>query len=613
MREKIRALFFGKRLKDSELKEQKLNLLWGMPVFSSDTISTVSYAGEEILLVLIPVLGTAAYGRFVPIVAALIVLLALLVISYRHTISAYPQGGGAYVVALENLGEKPGLIAGSSLVIEYVLAVAVSVSAAAAAITSAFPAVKTYKTVIAILLIVLLSWLHLRGTRESAIVFGIPTYLFVFMMLLLVAVGFVNWYSGGRVALASPPVPDFQHGTVTLVMLRAFASGCTALAGIEAVSNGVTAFRAPAEKTAKNVLLVMAVIVGAMFFGTSVLIALYHVVPSPYETTISQLARSVFGFSSPMYYLTQFMMVLILCLAANTAFADLPHLMAMMAHDGYLPSRMVFRGSRLNYTNGILFILFSSSALTLAFGANQHTLMPLFASGIFISFFLNQLGMLRHWWRNRGGGWQYKAGINCVVLAATTVTLTVLIYTGFWGGAWVTLLGIALLTELMAVIHNHYERVREELSVHSVEEARELLNTTHTGKAILPARALNRSFIKAYNCAKDLGFSEIEIYYVGASEAEALLFREKIEALHLNCKFVYEITEYRNTEDCLIRHIESEDLEVASYEHLTVLIPNLVTANPLKQPLHNETSRILMQRLSRYHNVYIFQVPYLFE
>ena len=302
MLRRLRTIIFGRPLKDSELKQQKLGILWGVSTFSSDTISTVSYAGEEILLVLIPVLGAASYGKFVPIVAALVTLLALLVIDYRQMIDIYPRGGGAYTVAMDNLGERPGLIAGSSLVIEYVMAVAVSVSAAAAALVSAFPRTEPYKSLMALLVIVLLTWGHLRGTRESAVLFGIPTYLFVLTMLALVGVGFYQWVHGGYAPEPVPAVPEDQCTTAIYAVLRAFASGCTALAGIESVSNGVTAFREPATKTAKSILVVMALIVGTIFLGSSILVSFYRIVPNSSETTISQLARSVFGLNSTMYY-----------------------------------------------------------------------------------------------------------------------------------------------------------------------------------------------------------------------------------------------------------------------------------------------------------------------
>ena len=612
MKNRIRNFFFGKPLKDSELANERLSVFWGVPVFSSDTISTVTYAGEEILVVLIPLLGVATYRRFLWIVAALVALLLVLILGYRQTIAAYPQGGGGYTVALDNLGERPGVIAGASLVIEYVLIVAVSASAAAAAVVSVFPAAEPFKPWIAFLLIAFLSWLHLRGTHAAAVIVGIPTYVFVVTMLVLIAFGIARWDGISYVPIVVEP-DKFTRTELIWITLKAFASGCTALAGIEAVSNGVANFREPAQRTARGVLVVMGVIVAVVFLGISWMSSLYRIVPTNIDTVMSQLAARVFGRGSFLYYWVQLLTVVILSLAANTAFADLPHLMAMMAEDRYLPRRLIFRGSRLNYTNGILFLFLVSGVLTLVFEANQHKLLPLFASGIFISFFLNQLGMLRYWRRTRGRHWVLHSAVNAVALVATTVTLAVLVVTRFLSGAWVTLLGILLLTELMLGIHRHYINVRRDLTIPSLDEARSMLSSTKAGKAILPIRRLNRAFIKAYNCAEDMGFTEIELYYVGGNEQEALELRAQIEALGLNCTFVYDITEYRNTEDLLIRHIEAEERMQNHHEHLTVVIPSLVTQNPLKQTLHNETSRVLMQRLARHRYVYVFQVPYLLE
>ena len=612
MKDRIRNIFLGKPLKDSELVKERLSVFWGVPVFSSDTISTVTYAGEEILIVLIPILGIAAYRRFLWIVSALVLLLLFLVLGYRQTISAYPQGGGGYTVALDNLGERAGVIAGASLVIEYVLIVAVSASAAAAAVVAMFPVLEIAKPWIALLLILLVSWLHLRGTHAAAVIVGIPSYLFVCVMLVMIVLGIVRWNG------ISPFPTHAENNYLTdrellFLTLKAFASGCTALAGIEAVSNGVANFREPAQKTAKGVLTVMAIIVAVLLLGISLVSCLYRIVPNNLYTVMSQLAGNVFGQSSIMYYVVQILTVIILSLAANTAFADLPHLMAMMAEDRYLPRWLIFRGSRLNYSNGIFFLFTSSGLLTLVFQADQHMLLPLFASGIFISFFLNQLGMLRYWYRHRGKHWFWHSLVNACALAATTVTLVVLVVTRFLSGAWFTLLSIFLLTELMLTIRRHYDNVRRDLAVSSTEEARRMLRTTRAGKAILPIRQIDRAFLKAYNCATEMGFTEIELFYVGNSEAQAQKLQKQIDELELKCTFNCKITEYRNTEELLIRHIEAEERKQNHHHHLTVVIPSLVTRSPVKQALHNETSRVLMQRLARHRYVYVFQVPYLFD
>lgn len=608
MKEQIRTFFLGRRLEDSELAGEKLNVLWGIPVFASDAISSVSYAGEEILLVLIPALGAAAYGKFLPVVAAIIGLLAILVFCYRQTIEAYPAGGGAYIVANDNLGEKPGLVAGAALIIGYILTVAVSACAGAAAVTSAFPELLRFKSLIALALIILLTWGNLRGLRESAVMFGVPTYLFIFTMLALIATGLIRYLSGGYTPAEVQIVTQNTNETLLFVVLRAFASGCTALTGVEAVSNGVPNFRPPQQKHAKQVLLAMAGFVCIIFLGVSVLISLYRIVPNEHVTAVSQLAAAVFGGGSVMYYVVQVMTVVILTLAANTAYADLPLLMALMANDGYLPRRLIYRGSRLNYSNGIIFLFGAAAVLVLAFRGSQHLLLPLYASGVFISFLLSQLGMLKHWLDHRGRGWHYKAAINGFGTIVTSVVLVIIVWMKFTSGAWVTLLAIVGLVALMLAIKKHYAAVSADLHV---DDPAEILRAPRTGKAILPVQSINRSFLKALNCARDIGFSEIELYHVCADEESAKRLEAQLAALDVKASFVYDVTHFRDTEEVLMRHIEAENARLGEHEHLTVIMAKLVETNPWKRYLHNQTTHTLIRRMEKYRNVYVFQVPYL--
>lgn len=610
VKERLRSAFLGKRLKDSDLSGERFNVLWGIPVFASDAISSVSYAGEEILLVLIPVLGMAAYGYFLPVVAAIIGLLAILVLCYSQTIDAYPQGGGAYIVANENLGEKPGLIAGAALILGYILTVAVSSCAGAAAITSAFPVLFPFKALIAFLLICLLTWGNLRGMRESAVMFGIPTYLFILTMIALIVTGVVK-YSLGLYTPAEQVIVTENTGDLLLfVILRAFASGCTALTGVEAVSNGVPNFRDPAQKNAKKVLLAMAGFVCLVFLGVSVLICLYRIVPNQEATAISQLARTVFG-NSFMYYVVQIMTVVILTLAANTAFADLPLLMALMAKDGYLPRQLVSRGSRLNFSHGILLLMATAAILVFAFNGDQHLLLPLYASGVFISFLLSQLGMFIHWRRCKGRHWKVKAAINAFGTLITGVTLVIIAIMKFTSGAWVTLLCIALLVFLMLSIKRHYDHVAKDLHISGVEEAKALIRNVQPSKVILPVQSLSRSFIKTLDCAMGCGFSEIELYHVCAEEENALRLKKQIEELEINAVFVYEVTAYRNVNEVLLRHIQKEAEALREHQNLTVMMGALVVTNPLKMFLHNQTTQRLTRKMERYKNVSVFTVPYL--
>lgn len=619
VKERLRTIFLGKRLEDAALASEKFNVLWGIPVFASDAISSVSYAGEEILLVLIPVLGMASFGTFLPIVAAIIALLGILVFCYRQTIDAYPQGGGAYIVASDNLGENAGLVAGAALIIGYILTVAVSACAGAAAVTSAFPALHPWKAVIALVLIALLTWGNLRGMRESAVMFGVPTYLFIGTMLLLIVVGIVRYASGSYTPAETQLVVSNAQDTLLFVILRAFASGCTALTGVEAVSNGVPNFREPAQKNAKTVLYAMAGFVCIVFFGVSLLINMYHIVPNEQATAVSQLAEAVFGSGSVLYYLVQVMTVVILTLAANTAFAGLPLLMALMAQDGYLPRRLIYRGSRLNYSNGILFLFVAAAILVVAFNGDQHLLLPLYASGVFLSFLLSQLGMVLHWVRRKGPGWKTKAGVNGFGTLVTALTLVIIVIMKFLSGAWVTLLTIVLLVLLMRSIKKHYAAVSADLTIPSVEVARSLLlggdepsaSPAPRGKVILPVQTLNRSFIKVLNCANDFEGAEIEYYHVASDEESAKKLKAQFEALGVRGTFVYEITHFRNTDEVLLRHIEAEHAALPPHGHLTVMMASLIVRTRWAKPLHNQTTQALIRRMEQYRNVYVFQVPYL--
>ena len=611
MNEKLRTALLGQRLKDSDISEEKFSVLWGIPIFASDAISSVSYAGEEILLVLIPVLGMVSYRYFLPVVAAIIGLLAILIFCYRQTIEAYPQGGGAYIVASENLGEKTGLVAGASLIMDYVLTVAVSSCAGAAAVTSAFPAMLPYKPFIAFFLICLLTWGNLRGIRESSVMFGIPTYLFILTMLALLVTGIVKYLAGGYTPAEAVIVTQNANDMLFFVILKAFASGCTALTGVEAVSNGVPNFKEPAPKHAKKVLLAMAGFVCIIFFGVSLLISWYKIVPNEHATAVSQLAGAVFGHGSVMYYIVQTMTVVILFLAANTAFADLPLLMALIAQHGYLPRQMVARGTRLNFSNGIFFLFGTASLLVFIFRGNQHLLLPLYASGVFISFFLSQLGMLFHWRRLKGSHWRLKATVNAFGTVITGVTLCIIVCMKFKSGAWVAILCIATLLFCMSRIKKHYSAVAKELTIGGEEDAAALIKAEKSGKIILPVQSFSRSFIKTVNCAVSCGFENIELYHVCSNEQDALELKAKVETLHLNASFVYDVTYYRNFNEVLYNHIRTEADRLPEGQTLIVMLGAIIPKNAFNKLLHNETTQRLTKKLEKNKNISIFTVPYL--
>lgn len=616
MKEKLLAFFLGRRLEDTELSEEKFNVLWGIPIFASDAISSVSYAGEEILLVLVPVLAMASFRYFLPIVAAIICLLAILVFCYRQTIEAYPEGGGAYIVASDNLGEKIGLIAGGSLIMDYILTVAVSSCAGAAAITSAFPSMLPYKSLLAFAIICLLTWGNLRGIRESSVMFGVPTYLFILTMLSMIATGIVKYSLGlatpAEEALMIANSSELATDAMVILILKAFASGCTALTGVEAVSNGVPNFKEPAPKHAKTVLLAMAGFVCIIFFGVSLLITFYRIVPSEDATAVSMLAAAVFGKGSAMFYVTQVMTVVILSLAANTAFADLPLLMSLIAGHGYLPKQLVNRGSRLNFSNGILFLFGMASVLVFIFRGSQHLLLPLYASGVFISFFLSQFGMFTHWRKRKGPHWKFKAAVNGFGSVLTGSVLIIIVIMKFMRGAWVALLLITLFILVMLNIKRHYEKVSKDLTISSVEQALTEINREKTARVIIPVQSLNKSFIKTLNCALSCGFTSMELYSVCSTEEQAKQIWEQIKALGVDCKFRYDVTTLRNMSDVLLAHIKQEAGAMTD-ERLIVMMGGLVVTSPFARILHNSTTHRLIRKMETCRNVYVFSVPYVIE
>lgn len=587
-------------------------MLWGIPVFASDAISSVSYAGEEILLVLLPVLGMISYKYFLPIVAAIICLLAILVFCYRQTIDAYPDGGGAYIVASENLGENVGLFAGASLIMDYVLTVAVSSCASAAAVASAFPSAYPYKAIIAFALIVLLTWGNLRGLRDSAVMFGVPTYMFIATMIIMLVTGTIKFLTGAYTPTDVVATTEVATDTILFIILKAFASGCTALTGVEAVSNGVPNFAEPRQKHAKTVLLAMAGFVCLIFFGVSALTAAYKIVPTDEATAVSQLAAAIFGRSSVMFYVVQIMTVVILALAANTAYADVPVLMAIIAKRGYLPRQLVTRGARLNYSNGIIFLFATASILVFAFNGNQHHLLPLYASGVFISFTLSQLGMFIHWLRHKEDkNWKFKAIVNAVGTVICSFVLIVIIIMKFLAGAWISLLCIMILLLIMRTIKKHYDEVGKDLKI-DIAEAKELSSKVKTSKLILPVQAINRSFVKSLDLALSLGYESIELFCVAANERQALDLKAEIDKLeNPKINYIYEVTELRNVSEIILNHVEAEAEKLEPHQSLIVMMSSISVKNKLCKFLHNDTSENLAKQMLKNHNVSVLKVPYI--
>ncbi|KPV50874.1 amino acid permease, partial [Kouleothrix aurantiaca] len=448
----LKRILVGQPLETSAQHNQRLSKTIALAVFSSDALSSVAYATEAILFVLV-LAGSSALPLVIPVSVGIAVLLLIVGFSYRQTIHAYPNGGGAYIVAHENLGEVPGLIAAASLLIDYVLTVAVSVSSGVFAITSlaatwGYPSLADYRVEIALVLIALITIINLRGVKESGAIFAVPTYVFVVSMFGLIIAGLISRVFGGGAPVA--PATHVPAPTETLgifLLLQAFSAGCTAMTGVEAISNGVPAFQQPESKNASRTLIIMVGILGFMFLGTSVLAYLYGTAPREDQSVVSQIASMVVG-TGPAYFVIQVATALILVLAANTSYADFPRLASLLSRDRFLPRQFSSRGDRLVFSNGILALGVFAALLVIAFNAREQAMLPLYAIGVFISFTLSQWGMVRHWLRTREAGWRSSVVVNGVGAALTAVVFVVIIVTRFLHGAWAVLVLIPILVQI---------------------------------------------------------------------------------------------------------------------------------------------------------------------
>jgi amino acid transporter len=579
-------MLIGLPLPIAHMTHERLSKIQGLAVLSSDALSSVAYATEEILLVLVSVGAGAALGLSWPIAMAIGTLLLVVAISYYQTVHAYPTGGGAYTVSKENLGTLPSLVAGAALLTDYILTVAVSISAGVAAIVSAFESLEPLRIEIALVAIGIITVVNLRGLRESGRVFTIPTYFFVAIMYLLIGVGLWRWLMDGLVVSIAPPpashagVAATQELTLFLI-LRAFASGCTAMTGVEAISNGVTVFKAPEADNAGKTLLWMAGILVSMFLGITFLVHHVGITPNESETVVSQLGRVVFG-EGAVYYALQAGTALILLLAANTSYSDFPRLAMWMARDRFLPRQLANLGDRLVYANGIMLLGAMAGLLVIVFGASTHALIPLYAVGVFISFTLNQAGMVRHWLKLRTPGWRHSALINGAGATATGIVLLVVATTKFTHGAWFILLLIPTLVIVFRAIHAHYEEVTRQLSL-----AKRWPTPMHRHTIIIPVADLHRGVLKAVQYGQMLG-GELHVVTVEIdSEATAAFMSQwnhKLPSVELEVI----PSPYRSVTEPLIEFIDQFVQEEGDY--VTLLLPEFVPAKWWHHLLHNQTA-----------------------
>jgi amino acid transporter len=467
----------------------------GLAVLSSDALSSVAYATDAMLAVLIPA-GLLAVDATRPLAFLIAALLVIVTFSYRQTIHAYPQGGGAYIVAKDNLGVVAGLIAATALLIDYVLTVSVSVAAGVAAVVSAAPAVSQYRVPLAVIFIALIAWGNLRGVRESGRMFAIPTYVFIVSVVVLLVVAAGRAVAGHFPVASAPPQTVVVSGVGLFVLLHAFANGCTAMTGVEAISNGIPAFEPPEADNAAKTLLIVAAILLTMFLGISLLSAALHVAPHEQETVLSQIARAVFGGRNIAYFILQAATMLILVLAANTSYADFPRLASILARDGFAPTQFTYRGDRLAFSNGIIVLTLFAMALVVIFGGNVFRLIPLYAVGVFLSFTLSQAGMVIHWRRHRNPRWHLRALMNALGAIATAGVLVVFVMTKFREGAWVVTVMIPLGVWLFLTIARHYREADRELSLVGYEPS-----SDRDEMMIVIVSAMNRETVEAVRYA----------------------------------------------------------------------------------------------------------------
>lgn len=618
MLELIKRRLLGERLATHQLSGEKFNVFWGLPVLASDAISSVAYAVEEIIWALVPIIGAASYLWLPRIALAIILLLIVLTISYRQIVDAYPDGGGAYIVAKENLRTEFGLIVGASLSVDYTLTVAVSISAGTAALTSAIPILYTHRVVIALILILLMTIGNLRGIKESARIFSIPTYAFIVCVLILIISGVINYSTGfmPNVIVSETAVPPstVTFGTQAVsvfLLMRAFSSGCAAVTGVEAICDAVPNFKEPAKKNAKLAYLLLTIAVIITFGGIAFLAKVYHAVPNPEQTVIAQISAQVFG-RGIMFYLIQATTAVILAMAANTAFSGFPTLISIIAQDGFVPRQFALRGHRLSFSNGILLLAISAGCLIIIFRGDTHLLIPLYALGVFTSFTIAQAGILMRWFRMKPSGWKYKAFINGLGALITFVTVIIIAVTKFLSGAWIVLIIVPLLVLQMLKVRRHYSNVAKQLDIPNQQIENINLAPKPQTFVILPVQSLNIMVIKALRYARSLS-SEIEVFHVETYEGEADKLRMKWAKLKIDIPLVIKQSPYRDIVKPLTEYINSNEHASKPSDIVTILLPQFVVAKPWEMALHNNTSIFIARALLKKRNIVVSFLPFYIE
>ena len=599
----LKRLLLGKPIPSHLAHHERLSRVTGLAVLSSDALSSVAYATDFILATLV-VAGAGAFVYAIPISLVIASLLAIVAFSYRQTVHAYPTGGGAYIVAKENIGDTSALVAAASLLVDYTLTVAVSISAGVLAITSAFPALHIYRVEMCLGFLAILTVGNLRGIRESGRIFAVPTYFFIVSVIVLLTAGFYRSVTGAIVPINLPLPSEAGHQPLTIfLLLTAFANGCTAMTGVEAVSNGVPAFRPPEAKNAAATLVTMASLGVFMFVGITMLAHVYRVVPNATESGISQLGRAIFGGPNVLYLLLQAGTTLILVLAANTAYADFPRLASIVSRDRYLPRQFMNQGDRLAFSNGILVLSFFAAVLILAFRGDTQSLLPLYMIGVFVSFTLSQAGMVIHWRTRRDAGWKSNAAINGFGALVTGTVLIIVAVTKTLEGAWIVLLLIPVIVMVFKATRRHYDLVGAQLTMRGYAPQPRVHNTV-----LVPIGGVHRAVVEALRYAESLS-SDVRAIYVDVDSAGAEQVRKDWETWGGHATLVVLPSPYRSLIEPLLTYIQQVGDEKTN-DYVTVILPEIVPARWWQHLLHNQRALLIKGALRFRPNTVVTSVPF---
>jgi amino acid transporter len=626
----FKEILFGKPFPTSMAIHERLDNVRGLAIFASDPISSNAYATEAVMSILI-VMGSGALSMTMPIVMAIAALVLIVVFSYIQTILHYPNGGGSYIVAKDNLGTLPSLIAAGALLTDYSLTVSVSVSAGIRAIVSAFPEIYDYRVLLALGIIAILTWMNLRGVRESGSVFALPTYAFIGGVFLVIMIGLVRSFGLFGAAPLAPQVISGEMLTEDLtqlgmiwILLRAFAAGCTALTGIEAISDGVQAFKPPESKNAAKTMVAMGIIAMTLFVGISFLSTRLNLIPAHHDSLLSQLTRTITG-EGFLYYWVQIFTMLILVLAANTGYQDFPRLGYFLARDKFMPRWMTNQGDRLVFNGGIITLAIVASIVVVIFQADEFAMLPLYAIGVMLSFTISQAGMVKLMTKvsklkpgetldtlethlHHEKGWQWKRIVNALGALTTSIVFVVLVVTKFTEGAWIIVLLIPLIIVMFYKIHGHYDNVADWLSTRTLEE-REISDVADV--VILPIGDVHRGTLRALQFAKKLS-SDVRAVYISTDPANKETFMRRwnrFPSLVENINLIIIDYDYRDFLPQLIDYIEKVNNEEFPDESITVVIPEILTETRIASILHNKTALMLRNRLRKALDIIIIEVP----